>query len=290
MPCFPLLIAAILIAAAPAFAQAPLGQAPAYSQRALTPVPNAPAMTRLIWVPGIDDGYVPQGLTYLGGALFVSSYLSTSILQDRGPCRLYRINPGTGAVTGQMDLPSTCGHAGGIAKGRRGHIVVADTRIIFEIALDQGAGIGRVTRSAKLTGQVKGSFAAGAADGLWLGAYERDGSSRIFKFLWKTLGKETLGEADAAASLPLPERAQGAAFDEAGRLWIMSSGSRSGELARLDSAGAVEARYAMPAGSEDISFEPGGALWSLSEAGSRRWSGWATHFPVIFRLDVKKLR
>ena len=46
----------------------------------------------------------------------------------------------------------------------------------------------------------------------------------------------------------------------------------------------------MPAGIEDLSFDAAGQMWSLSEAGSRRWLGWETFFPVIFRIDPKRLR
>jgi hypothetical protein len=46
----------------------------------------------------------------------------------------------------------------------------------------------------------------------------------------------------------------------------------------------------MPAGIEDISFDPQGGLWAVSEAGSKRWLGWATFFPVVFRLELASLR
>jgi streptogramin lyase len=89
----------------------------------------------------------------------------------------------------------------------------------------------------------------------------------------------------------VPEKSQGAAFDAAGRLWLTRSGGTFGELVSIDLAsGAVTARYAMPAGIEDISFDDDGQLWAVSEAGSARWSGWPTFFPMVFRLDLKKLR
>ena len=53
---------------------------------------------------------------------------------------------------------------------------------------------------------------------------------------------------------------------------------------------AVDARYAMPPGLEDLSFDSDGGLWTLSEAGSRRWLGWPTFFPLVIRIDPSKLQ
>ena len=89
----------------------------------------------------------------------------------------------------------------------------------------------------------------------------------------------------------VPQRAQGAAFDAKGQLWVTRSGGSFGELVRLDpKTGAVQARFPMPAGTEDIGFDSKGHLWTVSEAGSRRWLSWATFFPVIFQVDMSRLR
>ena len=53
--------------------------------------------------------------------------------------------------------------------------------------------------------------------------------------------------------------------------------------------GEILAKHDMVIGIEDLSFDPQGRLWSVSEAGSRRWSQWSQTFPVIFRVDVDKL-
>lgn len=276
----------------PGLAADVLGKAPTYSERGLSDVPNAAAMTARLWVPGLDEGYVPQGLTVIEGAVYVSTYKSTDPKQGRGPCRLYRIEPGKGAITGELDLPPACGHAGGLAKGPVGHLFVSDTWEVFDVELGQRGdpAIGRVVRSFKLTGAAKGSFAAGASDALWLGTYAREPGARLYKFPFAAL-KLKLSEADATASVVMPLEAQGAAFDTAGRLWVSRSGSKFGELLQLDVAsGEVRARYAMPAGIEDLSFDAAGQIWTLSEAGSRRWLGWDTFFPVIFQLDPARLR
>ncbi|MBK8008744.1 MAG: hypothetical protein IPK23_10180 [Rhizobiales bacterium] len=71
----------------------------------------------------------------------------------------------------------------------------------------------------------------------------------------------------------------------------MRSGSTLGELVKLDrKSGAVLARFDMPIGGEGISFEPNGALWTLSEAGSQRWSHWKGFYPLAFRFDMNLLK
>ena len=204
-----------------ALAADPLGTAPTYASRALGPVPNEQAITRRIWAPGLDDGYVPQGLAVVGAALYVASYHSVDVKQDRGPCRVFRIDMTTGATTGTLDLPASCGHAGGLARGPAGRLLVADTREVYDIELTPGAGLGRVVRTIKLLGKVKGSFAAGSADALWLGSFAREPGAKLFKVPLAVL-KSAVNEADATQVLTLPTEVQGAAFDAAqlGRLTI----------------------------------------------------------------------
>jgi len=286
---------AAALATAPSASAELLGQRPAYTSRELSTVPNAAAMTIRIWAPGLDDGFVPQGLTFLDGAIYVGTYRSEDPGQNRGPCRLYRLDPRSGAVTGSLDLPPQCGHAGGLAKGSAGRLWVVDTRVIFEIGLGPAGDstLGRVLSSIRLAGALKGSFAAGTADALWLGTYSLSPGAQLYKVPFERLasGAGTVSEQDATAAIALPTKAQGAAFDSAGRLWVTRSGSQFGELLEVDPAtGAVLRRFAMPAGLEDISFEPGGGLWAMSEAGSKRWLGWTTFFPVIFRLEPARLR
>jgi hypothetical protein len=281
----------LVLVAYPALGQSlsPLGRAPTYTTRTITDFLNSQAVSRRIWVPGLDEGYVPQGLTIAGGQLYVSAYQSDNTEQSRGACRLYRVSMSTGAVTGMLDLPSTCGHAGGLAKGPSGRLYVADTRIVFEVALNSGPNIGRVLRSIRLSGGVKGSFAAASKGALWLGSYERGSPGQLLAFPFEKI-KDMLSDEDATARLTLPSEAQGAGFDGNGRLWISRSGSRFGELLRLNgSNGSVESRYEMPSGIEDLSFS-GGALWTLSEAGSKRWIGWSGYHPIIMKIDTGKLR
>src|SRR6202030_3293908 len=96
------------------------GIAPNYGPKTVSAVPNAMAIVRRIWLPGLDAGYDPQGLAVDGGGIYVSAYRSDSLGVRRGPCRVIRIDLETGGPTGYVDVPSPCGHAGGLAVGGDG--------------------------------------------------------------------------------------------------------------------------------------------------------------------------
>jgi len=281
----------------PAVAGDALGNPPTYSTRNLGTVgadglPNEAAILRRIWAPGLDEGFVPQGLTVTDGTVYLSAYRSTERSKGRGLCRVFRIDPQTGDVTAILDLPPSCGHAGGLAKGAPGRIWVVDTHVMFEVALSpEGKNLGRIVREVRLQPPIKGSFAAGDGQAIWLGSYERDKSGHLHRIRLDAIVGDTIGSEQADASIELPSRVQGAAIDREGNLWVTRSGAALGELLRLDGAtGAVRARYAMPDGIEDLTFDASGMIWTVSEAGSRRWSNWATHFPVVFQVDPTKLR
>lgn len=85
--------------------------------------------------------------------------------------------------------------------------------------------------------------------------------------------------------------AQGAAFDANGRLWVAASNSKFGALSVLEpSTGKADATYDMVIGIEDLGFDSEGKLWSLSEAGSLRWSKWSKSFPMVFQVETAKLK
>lgn len=283
----------------PAPAEEILGARPAFTERELgiTPpaqLPNARAIKRRIWSPGLDDGYVPQGLSLVGGALYLGTYRSTDVAIGRGPCRIFRIYPMTGVATAKLDLPPSCGHAGGLARGATpDRLWVVDTRAVFEVELTPGHApdLGRVLREMRIEAPLRGSFAAADATSLWLGTYERGGRGRIDRIPFAALDGGAIGERHVTATVSIPPKAQGAAFDPAGRLWIAMSGASFGTLIRLNpTTGVIQRRYRLPAGLEDLSFDASGRLWTVSEAGSRRWNAWPTFFPLVFQLDPARLR
>jgi streptogramin lyase len=106
----------------------------------------------------------------------------------------------------------------------------------------------------------------------------------------KTAGA-LLTEADAADSIPISTRSQGAAFDASGGLWISQSGRSAATLQKVDPrSGTVKQSCEMPPGLEDLSFDSQGRLWAVSEAGAGRHRDWPTYYPLIFAFDPAKLK
>ena len=260
------------------------GTRPSSVTRPLSDVPNSGAIVPRIWAPQLDDGFVPQGLAFANGHLLLSSYRSTDPKQGRGPCRLFVIAPATGAVSHHVDLPESCGHAGGVAALADGRIVVADTHAIYEI---KG---GKVTATVNLKGKLRGSYADADGNALWIGSYDKNGGS-----LWRlppdVFSRTEIDESHATKTLTIPARVQGLLFDGKGHGWMTVSGSRDGALLKFNpDDGHVIASYPMPAGIEDLALDPTGLIWAVSEAGSIRWSRWQTSYPVLFTIDPAKLR
>ncbi len=296
-------LAACLVALAimmPATAQEVLGKKPSHVWGGPSSVANQQAITKMIWAPGIDDGYVPQGLAWAAGSLYMAGYRSTDPKVGKGPCRLFKINAETGQYQGQFDLPADCGHAGGVAHIGGGSLVVSDTRRLYRIDTAKafsasGTAEGGVTGVVTLSGEVKGSFVDFDGKAIFAGAFDSDAQDAKGHFLppsvFDTHNGKSIDERQALRSVPLPADAQGAAFDAQGALWISASSSKFGRLSKLNAqTGQVISNYEMVIGIEDLAFDDAGRVWSLSEAGSLRWSKWSKTFPVLFRMDLSKLK
>lgn len=270
------------------------GPRPSYTDRPLGAVPNAQAIGRRYWSPGLDEGFVPQGLTVFGDEVLVAAYRSADPRQDNGPARVFRLAMADGRLLGEFDLPAEYGHPGGLAM-RGSTLVVANSgRILaLDLPLDPGgapkpAGEWRVERA------IGPSFLTSDAEALWFGPFRREGRPLLYRVTLSAFspGRTTpITAADASRTLALPLFAQGATFDREGGLWISTSaGNRPAGLHRLDAAsGAVLASYAAPGGIEDLGCAADGRLWAVSEAGTRRWNRWDTFFPLVFEIDTAKL-
>lgn len=296
-------VALAFAATSPAMGQPsgqPLGTRPGYLAGGPSTVPNQEAMSPLIWAPGLDEGYVPQGLAYAGSTVLLSAYRSTDPQVGRGPCRVYAVSAITGQTTGQFDLPDSCGHAGGLVMIDERTLVVADTRLLYKIDLARALAAGQAApallATVRLAGNLKGSFVDFDGRDLWVASSEKSADKAFAHRLSLAIfeAPATAGPIDDAAALsriPIPTEGNGMAFDRQGAMWLTASNSRFGTLFRLNPAtGEVQARHDMPIGIEDLAFDPQGGLWSVSEAGSRRWLAWRQSFPLIFRIDLSKLK
>ena len=276
-----------------------LGEKPSYIRGGVSSVANDQAITTMIWAPGLDDGYDPQGVTWADGVVYLSAYRSTNPGVDRGPCRIFKIDPENGNTLGRFDLPGDCGHAGGLAYAGQGILIAADTRRLYKInlaaAFQPGNLATAITATVALRGELKGSFVDFDGVSVFIGSFEGNPAKAKGYFLplslFDTHSGKSVDEAAAIRSIPLPTKAQGAAFDNAGNLWISASSSRFGRLYRLDSkTGQIAASFEVASGIEDIAFDDHGRLWSVSEAGALRLRFWTTTFPVLFRVDLSKLK
>ena len=276
-----------------------LGKKPRHVWGGPSSVPNEQAITKKIWAPGIDDGYVPQGITVADSSVLLSGYQSTNPKVGRGPCRVFKVDIKTGEYTGQFDLPDNCGHAGGLAYLGKGVLVASDTRRLYKIdinkALQDGDTKNALLGVVRLGGDLKGSFVDFDGTSIFIGSSEKDASKAKGFFLpvsvFEAYSEKTIKQDIALKSFPIAAEAQGAAFDRQGNLWMTFSSSKYGQLQKVDpNSGKVLGEYEMVIGIEDIGFDEDGRLWSVSEAGSLRWSRWAKTFPVIFEMDVTKLK
>jgi hypothetical protein len=268
-----------------------LGERPSGLPASLGPMPNRAAIGRMLWVPDIDIGFDPQGLALMRGAIYVSGYVSDSFARHRGRCRIYRLDPNTGSVTGHLRLPVPCGHAGGLAA--LGDVLyAADTHSLFAIAPDSLEA--ERLRVYPLGDGVKGAFAAADQGALWLGSYNETGQGRILRYDAPRLAAlqdgTVLTPQMASAALPVPSFAQGAAIGPEGALWVARSDFAWGYLDRLDRAtGKVIAHYKAPPGIEGIVPDGQGGLWAVSEAGARHPPFRYPFFPLIFHIDPRRL-
>lgn len=296
-----LLTAVALLAAGPGRAQQIGGSAPTYTGRGLSATPLDGAIRIRHWAPGLNDGYVPQGLTMARGTLFVGAYHSTDKTISRGPAKVFAVDPQSGAVIGSFDLPAAIGHADGLAATPDGGLLyVADnSRQLFAFDLGRSLQAGRAVPAGAPRKLAEGGEQPGsnmlAFDGtyLWFGRFHREGPSQIFaaepaKIF--TGSKTPMTEAETTRRIAIPAFAQGATVDADGHLWISASNGKGGHLYKLDARdGRMLATYAAMAGIEDLAHDAQGRLWALSEAGSQRWNAWATFFPLLFALDPAAL-
>lgn len=292
-------LAALALAGCAAMPAPVTGTKPTYLETVTENVPNMAAIGRRIWTPGLDDGFVPQGLTVVGEHLLVSAYRpSPDLKANTGPCRVFRIETATGKPAGHFDFPEgTCTHAGGLAYMGSGQLLLADTRQLFQVdlakALATGSAAGAM-RAVKIAGELRGSFATFDGKDAWIGTWTKEQpKARMFRLdrrLFDHYDGQTVMEERAVESIPIPLEAQGAAFDTNGDLWVSASNSRWGKLYRLDRRGAPKAEYDMVIGLEDLGFDAAGRLWAVSESGTRKYLHWGTSFPFVFEIDVAKLK
>jgi len=286
-----------------------LGDEPGFSNRAVTSVPNEDAIGTKIWVPGLDEGYIPQGLTFAGDQILVGVYQSINQNISEGPAKVFRVDPVTGEITGRFDLPSHVGHASGLAYAVDNVLYIADSvglgrtasgkilKIDLKKAMEEGNCDGAILGEIILEGLMTPCFLTFDGVYLWFGTYSVNESD--LPVIYK-IDPDDVFETWPSVSPVFPDMAfsvfdidmwiQGATFDKEGNLWLSQSTGNWGRIQKINpSNGDILEEYELMAGIEDLAVSPGGELWSVSEAGAIKYYSWNAYYPLIFQMDVTKL-
>lgn len=285
------------VATPPTTALAPGGRAPTYTTKQLSAVPNAAALRVWAWSPGLDDGYVPQAVARVGERFFVITYQSPDESQPLGEGRVFELDA-TGTVCGQFVLPDDIQHPGGLAiDGNNAY--VANFGTLLRLDLERSLA----TRRAVVTGRraverpMGPSFVTVHDGQLWFGRFARDAADRPRLYavdvakVFPPHRAPALSPSEASREFAIPLLVQGAAFDRAGRLWLSGSVQKEGWLFRYDPATGRElAQHAMPPGIEGLVAGAADRLWCVGECGTRRWLKSAAFYPVVFEIDLTRLR
>jgi hypothetical protein len=252
------------------------------------------AACEAVWVPTLEDGFVPQGLDVRSNrTAFVSGYFHP-IGQDSDDetgehCRILQVNLSTGEQMGEeYDFPKNyCKHGGGISIDSTGKAWLADTDELIWLRNGGQLLTDPKARAGDLEG-LKASFLVdGAGDTLWIGQWngEVKKKNKICKFALSDLRKwvknGTTIRPDPDKCKPTGLKSQGAAF-EGSKLWQSLSGAKSGKL-KVGSD-----TYGFGPGSEEIEFDADGCLWAIFEAGTLKWP--KKFYPVIARFDPGLIR
>ncbi len=285
------------------------GVAPTYPHRSLETPLNGQAIDRAFWAPGLNSGFVPQGITRVdAGGPFTETRLLVSGYSSRG-CSVYAVSPFTGSASNPRTVPG-CSHAGGIVNEGDRRVWVADTNVLIELSIDRLFGsqagdpvLRRVPLPSTDAGSpltIHGSFvvyngtSAGSCPCIGIGDnadrrirwYSRAYLRGLSSGRWLDVRQE-LGQTST------PTGPQGAAYDSAGRLWVTSSDWASsptlgwGRIQRITGSPVATYNNFTP-GIEGITPTPDGDFWAVSEAGSMPYAG-GRFFPLVFRFRPGQL-
>lgn len=196
-------------------------------------------------IPGLSDGYVPQGLEYRADN---STFLLTGYRKDGGASPVYVVDRATGETLKKVTLKTAEGdviasHSGGLA-ARNGHLYVCDGDIdglrVFSLAdLDAAGDGGVLTETGKVCLAAGGdhigpAFVTAGPDGLIVGEfyiavhYETPvshyvGDHHSLALLLPYDESAPTGVAAPSAAYSIPDLAQGMCFDNDGQMYVSES-------------------------------------------------------------------
>lgn len=260
------------------------GRRPAITQRYLRTYANDHFACVAMWVPRLDEGFVPQGLALDGHTAWISGHTwdrelrhdSCQVMQvDLRSGKLLKFTPRVRGSVGRL-RPVVCRHGGALALTKDG-VWLIETARIWLLDPRRIGKADQIKRAWRVIKPAKGSVGAINGDHLVLGGFTNVSKARIDWFSLTDLltpGRVELrprerelegpGYVTALKSQPAPSKMQGLQFDPRGKLVVVRSSPKCGEMQVGGS------KLAFLPGAEGVAFDRKGHVWALSETTALR--------------------
>ena len=284
---------------------------------------NPTPVIKTIFVPYLNDEFIPQGITNshededyqnADSMIYISMYHKT-VAGDIRTKRsiIVEIDPGKNCKVRrcfQLRGAQQANHNGGIAF-KNGYIYVASSGHIERYQLPDYEGEDSEkyqeltsTYSNLFQVQSKASFMTYFQDSVWVGDYRRAGEATPYLYGYPLNDQGAVLTTVTPKRYRLPLQTQGVAwkiFDGEKYLFISTSGGDAGSkisrchFTKLSRTAIPEPDtvFNIPAGGEDLSFDVQGNLLNVSESGAKyfqkRSSPWKTFYPFIFIISEDEL-
>lgn len=283
-----------------------VGTRPATRTHRLDRYPNDRASCAGIWLPRINDGFVPQGLALDRGTAWVSGWTKTNTTYKHQICQLIQIDLKTGKLLRYARLikgyvgrlgPTVCRHGDGVDVTSQG-VWVTETDRIWLLDPRRVGKSRMIKRSWRIVDPLRGAVAT-IHDGQYgMATFDPTQKARVDWFsiddlmargaiqLVETGQPDTWRDVPGIRTETIPSKVQGMTVDAKGRLNLARSTSRC--------AGLVVGKRTLGflPGAEDFEYDGEGSLWALSETASLKVLSGGDNRPLVpslVRFDVSKL-
>ncbi|WP_157571006.1 hypothetical protein [Nocardioides insulae] len=264
-----------------------VGRAPSYAEAydgAYDHYPHDEDACRAVWLPGAEDGFVPQGLAVRGGTAWVSGYGDAE--PGRRYCWVMRVDRATGDLLGERrwrpDASVLCRHGGGVALDGDG-LWLVENKALWLLDADTLRILARHPIE-----DLKASVLVTDRSGrLGIGSFRRQRAGRLHWFELAPLRARAdgtpLSAAEATSHRRITRGAQG--FSWSAGLWQTSSTSTCA-LGVLPGGG----RVGLVPGAEGLARQ-GRTLWVVSETASAAYQrAGRSAVPMLVGYDAGRAR
>jgi hypothetical protein len=263
--------------------------------RTLATFPNDHAICEAVWVPTLDDGFIPQGIALLGdGTALISGHVfgNGSVPFQ---LRIAHVDLADGSLL-HLNIFPWAGRGHSILLDDTGRVWVATGQKLLTWAnvdeLFSGTAPKAVAR-AKPHDLALSYLAEGGGESMWIGSgfllYEFPLDLLLAKANARKGSLKKLSRTEATTVLPTGKHLKGAVLTDPNS-WTSASLRARGRCATLNVGLLGETRFGFVAGIGDVTLDESGALWMVSEAGSAQYPDQRfPFFPVIAKVDTTTL-